>query len=619
MNIPEKSNTNYSEENQFLRNELDKKSLELNAALEREKQFEFLFKERTKELNCLNEISKIFSSMQLQIDEILEQILQTIPPAMQFPEMAEVLISANGKNYKTNGYSDSELLIQQPILVKEEQRGFIKICYPDNKFNGGQDIFLAEERNLLFTIAARISGILTIKEEEKKAAESTRLYQSYMKASPDVLIITDLSGIVEYASPAAFSIFKLNQDPVGKHLLEFIAPTDLNKAQEGIAEMFRGMFFGPIEYKGIRPDGSLFWIEVSGEFIRNSVGEPEKMIFITRDSTQRKIIEETLKKSEERFRQLVENINDAIYEISSEAIIKYVSPSIEKVVGYKPEELIGRNFFDFMYPDDIPILLNALQNLGNLDYSHLEYRYIAKNGEIRWVRSSTTPIIDEGVIMGGIGSLTNITESKNYELELKRREFQHNEAQKLAKLGHWEFDFPSNKLIWSEEAYRIFDLDPLAFEPTYDNFLDAIHPDDREFVNNAFKNSLENRVPYDIVHRLLMKNGDVKYVNERCITEFDDLGKPLKSIGTMMDITRQYLTEQELRIFKYATDAATYGIAINKLDGEIIYVNKAWADMHGYEFNELIGKNLSIGHNQEQLAEVGRLVEKLFEIGRAHV
>ena len=120
---------------------------------------------------------------------------------------------------------------------------------------------------------------------------------------------------------------------------------------------------------------------------------------------------------------------------------------------------------------------------------------------------------------------------------LKKKESRLREAEQIALLGHWELDLVTNTLYWSDEIYRMFDLLPQKFGATYEAFLDTVHPDDREFVDNAYTGSLKNKTGYDIVHRLLLRDGTVKYVHERCKTEYEEDGNPLRSLGTVQDIT----------------------------------------------------------------------------------
>jgi len=184
---------------------------------------------------------------------------------------------------------------------------------------------------------------------------------------------------------------------------------------------------------------------------------------------------------------------------------------------------------------------------------------------------------------------------KQAEEAMRKREAILNESQRIGHIGSWELDIVSNTLSWSDETYRLFDLEPQQFEATYEAFLDNIHPDDREMVDKAYTESLNNKAPYDIVHRLLLKDGTVKYVNESCESFFDDDGKPIRSHGIVQDITERRQAEQALRnseerlntIFEYAPDA----YYLSSLDGTFTDGNKAAEELTGYSKQELIGKS----------------------------
>ena len=119
------------------------------------------------------------------------------------------------------------------------------------------------------------------------------------------------------------------------------------------------------------------------------------------------------------------------------------------------------------------------------------------------------------------------------------------DAERLAKLGHWELDLVGNKLVWSDEIYRIFEIEPEKFGATYEAFLEMVHPDDRELVHKAYSRSVREKRPYSINHRLLMSDGRVKFVSEHCNTDYDVQGKPIRSIGTVHDMTDRVLYERE--------------------------------------------------------------------------
>ncbi|MFO7987139.1 MAG: PAS domain-containing protein [Desulfatiglandaceae bacterium] len=141
--------------------------------------------------------------------------------------------------------------------------------------------------------------------------------------------------------------------------------------------------------------------------------------------------------------------------------------------------------------------------------------------------------------------------------------------QNLAHIGHWELDLKTNSLEWSDEVYRILGENPRAFDPSYETLItmEVIHPDDRTRVVRAHKESLRKNTPCDIEYRLLLKDGSVKYVNERFQTLFDDRGNPAGVMGTVQDITERRQAEEGQReaeerrrvLFEEALDGVCMG------------------------------------------------------------
>ncbi|MES9971896.1 MAG: ATP-binding protein [Candidatus Thiodiazotropha sp.] len=143
----------------------------------------------------------------------------------------------------------------------------------------------------------------------------------------------------------------------------------------------------------------------------------------------------------------------------------------------------------------------------------------------------------------GLTSLLVLRDLRNSERQLIQ-------AQHLAHLGNWELDLIENALTWSDEIYHIFEVDKGQFEITYERFLDLVHADDREQVDSFYRGSMNTHEPHNIVHQLQMKDGRIKYVNEQCETFYDVSGKPLRSIGTMQDISEQKQREEEQRHYR---------------------------------------------------------------------
>lgn len=191
------------------------------------------------------------------------------------------------------------------------------------------------------------------------------------------------------------------------------------------------------------------------------------------------------------------------------------------------------------------------------------------------------------------------TQAQHALVELQHNQEILNHAQRIGQFGSWELDCVNGVLRWSDEIYRIFELAPTRTLPSYENFLNIVHPDDRVMVNQANKQSLEDRKPYDMVHRLLLEDGRIKWVRAHCNSEFDASGKPLRSVGAVQDITEQYLAEEQLRIAA-ATFETHEAIMITDANANIIRVNQAFLDITGYTSEEVLGKNPRILNSGRQ-------------------
>ena len=121
------------------------------------------------------------------------------------------------------------------------------------------------------------------------------------------------------------------------------------------------------------------------------------------------------------------------------------------------------------------------------------------------------------------------------------------EAQRIAHIGHWEWEIADNTLHWSDEVYRIFDLNSQTFTANYEAFINIVHPDDRERVKESVNKALYHEQAFDIEHRLILPDNSEKYVRERAEVQFDEQGRPLRMLGTVHDINEQKQMEVELQ------------------------------------------------------------------------
>ena len=168
-------------------------------------------------------------------------------------------------------------------------------------------------------------------------------------------------------------------------------------------------------------------------------------------------------------------------------------------------------------------------------------------------------------------------------------------SQEIAHIGSWELNLTNNQLIWSDEVYRIFGLEPHEFEATYKAFIETVHPEDRAKVDAAYYGSLrEGMDSYEIEHRVIRKRtGEVRHVHEKCMNVRDATGTIVHSIGMVQDITERKQAEEELlnnkQFLNDVFDGIQDGISVLGKDLSIISINKWMENMYKAEM-PLIGK-----------------------------
>lgn len=186
---------------------------------------------------------------------------------------------------------------------------------------------------------------------------------------------------------------------------------------------------------------------------------------------------------------------------------------------------------------ELSFFLNFFRNLTvtskKIDVDSLQFI------EFRELANSANKMLDKQIEVE--------TKRSKTEQSLRASEARLNEAQRITHFGSWEYTAETNELIWSDEVYRILELDPEENKPNYELFIDLIHPDDREQVDSAYKYSLKNKTPFYFEHRLKLRSGKIKCVRDHAEASYNDEGEVITSAGTMQDITELREKEELLK------------------------------------------------------------------------
>lgn len=358
-----------------------------------------------------------------------------------------------------------------------------------------------------------------------------------------------------------------------------------------------------LEVEGVhkKKDGSTFPV-----FVRICKLDEEYELATITDITERKKQEAELQK----LSFVAQKTDNAVIILDEQVKIEWVNEGFEKMTGYTSEDAVGKKIgvllegADYTNTFEEELKANATQNKASL-YEIPGYK---KNKQLYWRSTSITPFLGSDGLFKYIVIESDITEQKRIADVIKesetlaaakelveRSEKRLAEAQGIANVGYWELNHLTQEEVWSEQLYRIFETSSSAITPSEKNFLQHLHPKDRKRAHASYLELVRTQKPYHITYRLLLPNGKLKYVNERCRAEFDDNGRPWRSIGTIQDITEQKIGEDNLRKslkeiqdLKYALDQSAMVLTINK-DAQIITANTNFCSTSKYAEAELIG------------------------------
>lgn len=389
----------------------------------------------------------------------------------------------------------------------------------------------------------RINDIQALQDKEEKL-------RIILNSIGDALIVTNTDGCIILMNPVAEKLTGwMFKEALGKPLTRIFNIVNAHtgkKVDSPVNKVLQnGMVIGLANHTMlISKKGTEYQIADSGAPIKNIDGNISGVVLVFRDISEEYRMQKKIIDREERFSTFINNSTDAtsLYDSNLNLIEINKSGLAMFPKGTKKEDIIGKSLFE-MNPDfkDSERHKNYLKVIKT-GIPAINENYIPhpKWGDLHL----SVRVFKVGTGLGMI--VTDVTKNKRSEELIQISEARLIEAQRIAQIGSWELNFVSNTLYWSDETYRIFGFKPKQFNTSYEIFIEIVHPDDKKLVDKTFTHSIKNCTPYEITHRLKLKNGTVKIVNERCETIFDETGKAILSIGTVQDITEQKNMENDL-------------------------------------------------------------------------
>ena len=436
------------------------------------------------------------------------------------------------------------------------------------------------------------------KQAEAALVESEHNFRTIVENAQEGIWMVDDKEITTYINDYMLKLLGYaREEIINRPATELLSPEYSVIGEAVIAARKQGLT-GKQNIALIKKDGTTIHLESNSSPIIKE-GRYKGIVATLLDLTEIRKVEEQIRASEKRFRSLFENSYDGIALLNQKGTIIEVSPAIERILGLKRSELIGTARLDYIHPDDVYIVYQTFEKvLHNPQLTiSVQYRAIMPDKSQKWLECTYSNLLEEPNVNAMVLNFRDITSDKIAEEKLKDSEARYKKAQSLGNLGHWEMDLKTNEIFWSEEIYKMYDVHQLNSPPDYELFLHYVHEEDREMVDAEMKKALSTGNSIDLIHRIVLDNGEIKYVHEVADFVLDNEDRPVKVTGMVQDVTRQQQVENQLSISEknYRALFQKNPIPMWMLEYpslNFIEVNEAVVAKYGYSREEFLQMNV---------------------------
>ncbi len=325
-----------------------------------------------------------------------------------------------------------------------------------------------------------------------------------------------------------------------------VHPEDVAHGDAEVQMALRGEKEFDTEFRVVWPDGTIHTIRGLANVERDASGKAIRLIGTNYDITERKRAEEALRNSEGRLHTLVQTIPDLIWLKDKDGVFLSCNTMFERLFGARESEIVGKTDYDFVDKELADFFREQDRKavMAGKPTSNEEWVTFADDGHRALLDTIKTPMYDaKGTFTGVLGIGRDITNRKREEDTIKTLTTHLLNAQKIAHIGSFDFNIPENKVMWSDEMFRVFGLEPQASPLTIEQVSEMIYPDDRVLHREQTEKIMETG-SYEFEHRLVWPDGNIRWIAGRAeMVEYDAAGAPVRMLGTMQDITERKLLD----------------------------------------------------------------------------
>lgn len=498
--------------------------------------------------------------------------------------------------------------VEEIVREHKGRMSYYEGVFDHYKKNGELIRVNIQSNNITFSGQSARLVVSTDITEKIRAESALKLSEQRFKAlvqdGSDLICILDTNGNYKYVSPTSGTILGIPpEDLVTRNTFDFIHEDDRQRVMTQFTLLLSKKRIQVSPYRFKTSDNTYRWLET---IVTNMTNDPSinGIVANSKDVSQSYTYEEKLRKQEALFRAIIEKGSDMKTLITPEGEIIFGTPSITRILGYTPEEYIGKNEKDIIHPDDVEELFKNIRmtSKGEKIPGSIQLRVRSKSGEYRWCEKTITNLLDDPHVGAIVCDFWDITEKKNADLRIKESNDRYNLVSKATSDAIWDYTFNTNKTYIAGTGYKhLFGYD-IVNEYTDELFWEQrLHPEDKEEIIEKLRvfiaDQTQTQCSYE--YRFLKANGTYAYVNDRLFIIREN-GIPVRLIGAINDITQRKEEEQHLKLLESVITNAGDAVMITEADFKgkngpgIIYVNEAFTKMSGYSKNEMIGKTPDI-------------------------
>jgi PAS domain S-box-containing protein len=578
----------------------------------------------------------------------LSQAVEQSPEIIYITNSEGLIEYANPKAKQVTGYTDEELIGQNPRIFSsgekpaEEYKTLWQTINAGGEWKG--EFHNKKKSGELYWVAASISPVIDTngkithylaieediterkKNDEKITMQNERL-NAIVSAMPDLIFVIDTKGtyLEFYQSNANKSLIPVGK-VIGTNLRQLFNSEQAGNYLQNIRSCIQDNKLISFEYR-LSEENSIKYYEA-----RLTPCGNDKVLSFVRDVTDRvcsqieiqnlnsnlelKIVERTsqltetnrnlvdeieerkrvelaLIESEKSYRTVVENVNEIIFQTDADGLWIFLNKSWENVTGFSVEESLGKLFVNYVHPDDRVRNWELFEPMmkRKKEFCRHQVRYLTNDGGYRWVEVFARLALNEqNEITGTFGTLQDITERMEAEAALTKSMELLDESQKLGHVGGWEFNTDTLIQNWTEEVYRIHEVD-FTDKITVENGINFYTPASIPVIQNALQRAIEYNESFDLELAITTAKGNLRSVKA--------IGKPdlehHRIFGFFQDITDRKLAEDALRQSESKHSSMISNISdvigIIGIDGLMKYKSPNISKDFGWQPGDLIGTN----------------------------